>query len=76
MLEVVIAALLELDLGVGIEQAAGVGDTCLAGDQQEVIVAEPWHPDRIASHSTAVVVLQTPAAAEVVVVLRYPQFRL
>ena len=76
VLEVVVAALLELGPGVGIGQVVGAEDTCQVGDQQEVAVAEPEHPDHIASHSRAVVVLVPPAAAEVLVVLRYPQFRL
>lgn len=74
--EVVLAALLALEFVANIAQAAVVDDTCLVGHQQKVAVAEPWHPDRIASHSKAVVVLVAPAAAEVVVALRYPQFRL
>jgi len=76
VLEAVVAVLLELELVVGIEQTVGAEDTCLVEGQQEVAVAEPEHPGHIASHSKAVVVLVPPAAAEVLVVLRYPQFRL
>ena len=40
LLEVVVAVLLDLELVVGIEQAAVVEDTSLVGGQQEVVVAE------------------------------------
>lgn len=76
VLEVMVAALLELELGMGTESAVRVEDTGQVEGQQEVAVAEPEHPGHIASHSKAVVVLVPPAAAEVLVVLRYPQFRL